>query len=174
VPRRVPTAPPELSYRAIRADDKAALSDLFERLSARSRRLRFLSPKSGLSARELARFTEVDHRRHEAIVAVAPDGRFAGVARYACPPGVERQADVAFAVADVWQGRGVGSQLACRLLGHARRSGIERLHALTLAENRASRGLLHNLGFAVIGAGPDGLELALSLAGGADAAVRAA
>jgi RimJ/RimL family protein N-acetyltransferase len=156
--------PPErLTVRPIRASDKDALADLFERMGERSRRRRFLSPKPQLSARELAYFTEVDHRRHEALVAVTPGGCFAGVARYACAPGEDAEADVAFAVADAWHGRGVGTDLARRLVEHARRSGIARLHATTLSDNRPAHRLLRGLGFTVRGADSAGVDLELSL-----------
>jgi RimJ/RimL family protein N-acetyltransferase len=156
--------PPErLTVRPIRASDKDALLDLFERMSDRSRRRRFLSPKRSLSARELAYFTEIDHRRHEALVAVAPGGCFAGVARYATAPGDDDEADVAFAVADEWQGRGIGTDLARRLVERARANGMVRLQATTLAENRTAQRLLRGLGFTVYGADSSGVDLELSL-----------
>jgi RimJ/RimL family protein N-acetyltransferase len=155
---------PELIVRPIRATDKAALVDLFERLSARSRLRRFLAPKPALSRRELAYLTEVDHARHEALVAVAPDGTFVGVARYACDLGETTVADVAFAVADAWQGRGVGTGLARLLIEHARANGIEHLHASTLTDNGPSRRLLGRLGFSVCAIAGGVLEVALDLA----------
>jgi RimJ/RimL family protein N-acetyltransferase len=172
VPRRLPTEP-ELIVRPIRASDKAALLDLFERLSARSRLRRFLVPKPSLSRRELAYFTEIDHRTHAALVAFAPDGTFVGVARYACELGETTVADVAFAVADARQGRGVGTGLARLLLERARENGIERLHATTLADNGPARRLLGRLGFAVCGIDSGVLEVGLDLAA-ASAAARAA
>ena len=158
-----PTPPQGLTVRAIRADDKDALADLFGRLSDRSRRRRFHSPKPQLSARELAYFTEVDGRRHAALVAVEPGGRFAAVARYACEPGVDDEADVAFAVADDWHGRGVGTDLGRRLLEHARASGMARLRATTTGDNRPAQRLLRGLGFAVVGADSSGIDLELTL-----------
>jgi RimJ/RimL family protein N-acetyltransferase len=155
---------PELIVRPIRATDKAALLDLFERLSARSRLRRFLSPKPALSRRELAYLTEIDHRTHEALVAVAPDGAFVGVARYACDIGATTVADVAFAVADAWQGRGVGTGLARLLLQDARDNGIARLHATTLADNGPARKLLGRLGFRVCAIAGGVLEVDLDLA----------
>ncbi len=154
---------PCLSYRTIDAGDKAALADLFERLSERSRRLRFHAAKPHLTERELAYFTEVDHRRHAAIVAVDSSGRFAGVGRYACAPGESHAADLAIAVADAWLGCGVGTELARRVVAHARRSGIELLRATTLAGNRPARRVLRGIGFTVRAAGPGGLELELPL-----------
>ena len=167
--------PPErLTVRPIRAGDKDALLDLFERLSDRSRRRRFLSSKPHLSAREVAYFTEVDHRRHEALVAVAPGGCFAGVARYACAPGEDAEADIAFAVADAWQGCGVGTDLARRLVERARQNGIALLRASTLSDNRPAHRLLRGLGFTVCGADSAGVDLELPLHAAAGAAAAAA
>ena len=166
--RLLPTAP-ELTVRPIRATDAHALLDLFERLSPRSRARRFLSPKPSLSRRELAYLTEVDHRTHEALVAVDPAGGFLGVARYACAPGETAVADVAFAVADAAQGRGIGTGLAQLLFADARASGVLRLQAMTLTENRPARKLLGRTGFELTGIDGGVLELALDLAGPATA-----
>jgi RimJ/RimL family protein N-acetyltransferase len=155
---------PELIVRPIRATDKAALLDLFERLSPRSRLRRFLAAKPALSGREVAYLTEVDHRTHEALVAVAPDGTFIGVGRYACGIGETTLADVAFAVDDAWQGRGVGTGLARLVLERARANGIERLQATTLSDNGPARKLLGRLGFAVCGIADGVIEVELDLA----------
>jgi GNAT superfamily N-acetyltransferase len=160
---QAPALPPGFHVRAIGWADKEALSGLFEQLSDRSRRRRFLVPKPRLSARELAYFTEIDHLRHAALVAVAPDGSFAAVARYACAPGETREADIAVAVADAWQGRGIGTLLAGRIVERARLNGIVRMVATTLAENRPALRLLRGLGFRVTGADASGIELALTL-----------
>jgi acetyltransferase len=160
--RCLPTAP-ELTVRPIRPTDKDALLELFERLSPRSRLRRFLAAKPSLSRRELAYLTEVDHRTHEALVAVDRDGAFVGVARYACGPGETRVADVAFAVADAAQGRGIGTGLARLLFDDARANGIERLQAMTLPENAPARKLLGRTGFELTGIDGGVLELALDL-----------
>src|SRR4051812_47665982 len=161
--RHLPTAP-ELTVRPIRPIDKDALRHLFDRLGPRSRARRFLAPKPSLSHRELAYLTEVDHRTHEALVAVGADGLFAGVARYACGPGETTVADVAFAVADALQGRGIGTGLAQLLLDDARANGIVRLQAMTLPGNGPARKLLGRTGFEVTGIDGGVLELALDLA----------
>jgi RimJ/RimL family protein N-acetyltransferase len=147
--RRLATAP-DLTVRPIRPTDKDALLDLFERLSPQSRLRRFLAPKPTLSRRAVAYLTEVDHRRHEALVAVDRDGALVGVARYACEPGEPDVADVAFAVADSAQGRGIGTGLARLLFAAARENGIARLQAMTLPENGPARKLLTRNGFELV------------------------
>jgi len=172
MPRRLPNHP-DLTVRRIRDADKDALLDLFERLTAQSRMRRFLAPKPALSRRELAYLTEIDQVRHAAFAAVAPDGAFAGVARYACGPGETEVADVAFAVADAWQGRGVGTALAGLLVEHACASGITRLQATTLPENGPARKLLGRMGFTVRGIADGVIDLELDLAAAAACAQQA-
>jgi RimJ/RimL family protein N-acetyltransferase len=136
-----------LRVRPIRPSDREALANEFERLSPESRRRRFLAPKPQLSEAELRRLTEVDHRSHEALVAIeAESGRGVAVARYAGEPAAS---EFAITVADDWQGRGIGSALSRRLLHRAREEGVTVLEATVLAENQASRALLRGLGFRV-------------------------
>jgi RimJ/RimL family protein N-acetyltransferase len=147
--------------RPIDSRDRDAFSAWFGRLSDESRRRRFLGPKPRLSARELTFLTEVDHVSHTTLVAVDDDGRLIGEARYAVEePGT---ADFAVTVADEWQGRGVGTRLARRLIGAARANGMNRLTALTLAENAPARKLLERLGFRPVGYDGEALEYALVL-----------
>jgi RimJ/RimL family protein N-acetyltransferase len=171
--RYLPTLP-EVTVRPIRPADKAALLDLFERLTPRSRLRRFLAPKPSLSRKELAYLTEIDHRTHEALVAVDRDGTFLGVGRYACAPGDTTVADVAFAVADAAQGRGIGTGLARLLFDDACANGIVRLQAMTLPENAPARKLLGRLGFELTGIDGGVLELALDVCAHATAERRAA
>ena len=65
--------------RPVQGSDAPLLADGFARLSARSRRMRFLTGKPQLSPAELRYFTEVGHHDHEAIGALNPlDGRGVG------------------------------------------------------------------------------------------------
>ncbi len=56
-----------------------------------------------------------------------------------------RAAEVAFAVADDWQQRGIGKVLMDRLAEDARAAGIETFHADIAPENSASLALLRRL-----------------------------
>jgi RimJ/RimL family protein N-acetyltransferase len=154
-----------LRTRPIAPADRDALADGFERLSARSRRLRFLGPKKTLSPRELTYLTEVDHVTHEAVVAVdEADGRMVGVARYAVWPGADDTADIAVTVVDDWHGRGLGSALAADVVRCARANGIERLTGSTLWENAAAAALMRRLGFRAVGSGDGAVDFRLDLA----------
>src|SRR3954452_11897132 len=140
-----------LSARPIRPDDKDALLAFFARLSPESRRRRFLAPKPRLTARDLVFLTEVDGRAHVALVALDRGGAIVGVARYAAWRDRPDRADVAFAVADDWHARGLGTELGKRLVDHARRAGVAALTGSTLSENAPARSLVRRPCFRHVG-----------------------
>jgi len=122
--------------RPISPDDKEGLRRSFDRLSEQSRYRRFLSPHDRLSAAELRYFTEVDHHDHEALVAVDPRiPAGVGLARYVRWKGDPQSAELAVAVVDDWQGKGVGTRLASALAERAREEGISVFTAIVLADN---------------------------------------
>ena len=138
---------PQVEIRPIEPDDRDALARGFDRLSEQSRYRRFLSPRGPLSQAELSYLTEVDHHDHEALVAVDPEtDEGVGVARFIRSTEDPAVAELAVAVADDWQGKGVGSLLAAELAKRAREEGVMCFTALALAENDAILGLLQDLG----------------------------
>jgi acetate---CoA ligase (ADP-forming) len=149
-----------IRIRAMRPDDKARLVDHFNRLSARSVYFRFFRSKKRLTDAELAQFTELDFVDKVALVATLGQGdaeKFIGVGRYAVMPppadGPEgdglRRAEIAFAVADDYQGRGVGTLLLEHLAPIARASGIHEFEAEVLGENNRMLDLFAHSGFVV-------------------------
>jgi GNAT superfamily N-acetyltransferase len=136
-----------LLIRPISPDDKQQLVEGFRRLGERSRYRRFLSPHEHLSEAELRYLTEVDHHDHEALIAIDPDSDAGvGVARYVRSRSEPSAAELAVAVVDNWQGRGVGGRLAAALADRAREEGITSFTALVLADNQLMLNLLHDLG----------------------------
>lgn len=100
-----------------------------------------------LSPQFLAYLTEVDHQEHEALVAEAVgDHEPVGVARYIRLEDERDAAEVAVAVVDHWQGRGVATELLSRLAERARAAGIKHVRATCLAENRDVLDVLEVLG----------------------------
>ena len=123
----------EVTVRQISTSDDERLVRFHESLSAETTRMRFFSVHPHLSSRETARFTDVDHTDREAWVALVGDD-IIGVGRFERLVNPE-DAEVAFVVADRWQGLGVGPILLDQLTDCARVVGIRRLVAETLAEN---------------------------------------
>jgi RimJ/RimL family protein N-acetyltransferase len=138
----------------VRSADAPLLADGFERLSARSRMTRFLSPKKQLSARELRYFTDVDHHDHEALGAVSvADGRGVGVARYVRDADDPQAAEIAVTIVDEWQGRGMGTLLLTRLTRRARQEGITRFTALVADGNEPVMRLLRRVSSEIVPVG---------------------
>lgn len=139
-----PTLDTELSdgtpvrFRPIEVDDAVLLREGLDRLSDRSRRLRFHSAVTSLSDAQLRHLVDVDHHDQEALIADVLQGDEyvgVGVARYARAGREDDAPEFAMVVEDAWQGRGVGRLLLRALFVAARHNGFERLTAEVLAEN---------------------------------------
>ena len=123
-----------ISFRRIAADDAERLQQFHGRLSRESTRLRFFAPMPRLNNKMAVHFVEVDFDTRCAIVACFPgEAEIRGVGRYERDG--KHSAEVAFVVEDELQGQGIGRMLMALIANHARASGIDRLTAITLAEN---------------------------------------
>jgi RimJ/RimL family protein N-acetyltransferase len=127
--------------------ERRPVLQVFEGLSERSRRLRFLGPKPVLREAELDRLVDVGCCGRQAVVATDPaTGDAVGIARYV-RLGADRQtAEVAFEVVDAWQGRGVARRLVDALAVAAAEEGIRRLHATVAPGNQAALALMRRFG----------------------------
>jgi RimJ/RimL family protein N-acetyltransferase len=133
--------------RPIRPSDKARLLAAHDRLSVASVHARYLSSKPHLSRADLSYLTEVDGRRHLALVAVPVDqpGRLVGVARAVALPDDPCAAEIAFVVDDEWQGVGLASELVELLADQVAEIGIRRAVGIMFAENQGARALFRRL-----------------------------
>ena len=129
--------------RPVVAIDAPAEQEFVRALSIESRHKRFHMGVQELPPALLRQLTDVDHVGHVAIVAesMAADGDGEGDeativadARYVFEEG---ETHLAIAVADAWQGVGLGRAMMQRLLRHAARRGVERLVADILKGNAA-------------------------------------
>lgn len=132
---------------AMSPGDAERLVRFHDTLSSETTYRRFFSFHPELSPAELYRFTHVDHREREAVVAVV-DGEIVAVARF---DRLENPSDaeVAFVVADDWQGRGLGTLLFEHLTRRARDLGVARFVAETLVHNHPMLALFHHAGLPV-------------------------
>jgi RimJ/RimL family protein N-acetyltransferase len=136
--------------RPLRLTDRAKYEKAVAGLSARSRYLRFAAPIPRMSERLLDQMMQFDGNRHVVYAALTRDETMVvGVARYVKSPADPRSAEVAIAVADDWQGHGLGRELLGRIIERARLAGLESLTATTLRENRAAARLLRAAGFSL-------------------------
>jgi GNAT superfamily N-acetyltransferase len=116
---------------------------LFDRLGDRSRERRFCGGKPRLSDAELELLARVDEDRHALVGYVDCDPAPAGLARIVRDGS---SAEIAFEVADEYQGRGIGSVLARELAGDARAAGVTELRAVVCGDNPPAVSLLGKLG----------------------------
>lgn len=132
-----------LTIRPLRNGDSETVSALFARLGERSRERRFCGAKPRLSELELSNLARVDREHHVLVGYVDGDSEPVGIARLVR---TGASAEIAFAIADEYQRRGVGSTLASELAADARAAGITRLTATICGDNPPMVALLGRLG----------------------------
>jgi GNAT superfamily N-acetyltransferase len=126
----------DVRVRPLVAHTDEAVDVVFAGMSAHSRYLRFHSPMPRLPGAARRALLAVDHRTHVALVADLPTRlgpHPVGIARFV-DRGADR-VDLAVAVADVYQGLGVGRRLLEALGAAARALGHRELHGDALREN---------------------------------------
>ena len=150
--------------RPVQADDAAAVRCLFQELSETSKRLRLSSVCPSLD-KVVGWATEVDNDRRLGVVAIAADtGQLIAHAGLERDPRQPDRAEFAVAVADRYQGRGLGRILLGQLAEAAHRAGIQTLTGEVLADNHRMLNLLRHSG---LGMGPQAPSDLWSGAGGA-------
>ena len=151
---------PTLLVRPLRHGDVRTVMGVFERLGEQSRRSRFNGPKPCLRASELRQLATVDPTRHALVAYVEGDPQPVAIARLVR---AGRSAEIAFAVADEHQQRGIGSALAAELVADARAAGITEITALVSSDNPAAVALLRRI-LNVLDIRLDGPELSIRAA----------
>ena len=131
-----------ITIRLLRDGDTDTVETLFGRLGARSRERRFCGAKPRLAEAELALLARVDARHHVLVAYVEGDREPVGMARLVRNGA---SAEIALEVADVHQGRGIGSVLAHELTADARAAGITELVATVCGDNDAVVSLLRRV-----------------------------
>ena len=145
-----------LLLRAIRPDDADRERAFVAAMSDASRYSRFQHSISALSPEMISRFTQLDYGREMALVAVdVASDKFVGVCRYFPYPDRE-SVEFALAIADTWQGRGLGFAMMKSLIACAKDVGYKSMDGSVLPANQAMLHLTTKLGFlAATGSSPD-------------------
>ena len=125
----------------------------FRALSPLSRYCRFMTRASELPETLVDRFTNIDYRRHVALLAeVFDEARqqiMVGEARYVIDEGDPAVCEFAICVADEWQAHGIAQALLARLEQQAVAAGIRRMVADTLIANEPMRALATRAGYSI-------------------------
>lgn len=140
-----------VTVRAVQAADLQLESDFVAHgLTQQSRYQRFQTALSELPPGMARYFTEIDFRQHVALLALTDTGhgtQQVGEVRYVCDGDLPDQAEFALAVADDWQGQGLGARLLRQLVRIARRHGVHRLYGDVLRTNTPMLALARAQGF---------------------------
>jgi len=140
----------KVHLRPIAPEDEPLLHEAVAAMSERTVYFRFFSPIKRMSDALAHRLAVVDYNDRFALVATthrpAAKERIVGVARYDRAAHTE-MAEVALAVIDEFQRRGLGSVLLSELARVARTHGIRSFQLIVLPENREMLGLLRKMGW---------------------------
>ena len=136
-----------IRLRAVRDEDAELVLTLFGQMSERSLYYRFMMvPRLDLA--EARKIVAIDYDQQMVIVAER-GGALCGIAGYYRDPQHTGRAEVAFAVADAMQGRGLGTRLLERLAEIARDRGVRAFDAYVLGDNLAMMDVFLQSGFAL-------------------------
>jgi GNAT superfamily N-acetyltransferase len=132
--------------RPIEPSDRQRLNEGFQSARPESIYMRFLAHQPRLSSSLLHYLTDVDHDRHEALIAIDPEsGQSFGTARYVRDENRFDTAEFAVGVGDRWMRIGLASALLTALVLRARETGVVRFIGLIHAENIAVKRLVEKV-----------------------------
>jgi acetyltransferase len=142
--------------RPVLPQDSGPLGAMYGRLSRMAHYNRFHGARGRLTDAELRTMTQVDYRRHMAVVITAERAGaghelVVGDARYVVEP-QGGSAEFAVVIEDAWQRMGLGERALSALGDAARRSGLQCLYGGVLESNVPMLALARRCGFEV---GPD-------------------
>jgi RimJ/RimL family protein N-acetyltransferase len=153
-----------LLIRPVSRSDRAVLTFSLHHLGARSLHQRFFTAHPGTALRDVNRMVAADHWHQETLIAFVPAPRTpVGVAEYVRLNEFDL-AEVAIAVVDQWQRRGVGQALLEALRVRALAAGVRHFEATMLRDNKGALALARHIGVcSTHGARQSLVELVLDL-----------
>ena len=129
--------------RGLQQDDEAALGAFYSKLSPESQAFRFFAAPADVS--EIAKRLVISNYESQLGLVATAGSEVVGHAVYVVTGG--RRAEMGLAVADSFQGRGLGLLLFGHLAEAAARAGIEVFEAVVKADNHRMLDLLKESGF---------------------------
>jgi GNAT superfamily N-acetyltransferase len=139
----------KLFLRPVKISDEDLLKDFFYSLSDSSLYRRFISLRRDMPHERLQDFVVIDYTKELIIMAVVgkeASEQIVGVGQYGLNK-ASHTAEVAFAVRDDYQGKGIGSELLSYLTYLAKREGLLGFTADVLADNRPMLRVFEKGGF---------------------------
>lgn len=137
-----------IRIRPILPSDGDGLQGMLGQMSRQSVYHRFFKVKDHLTPEEVEVFTRLDYADRMAFVAER-GGEIVGVGRYSRLDATPGTAEIAFAVIDAQQGKGIARRLLQLLASYARDRGISAFQAKVLADNHVMIRVFRNTGFSL-------------------------
>lgn len=135
--------------RPIKPEDEPLWLEMFQNFSEESIRYRFFQIIKDTPHEVRVRYCNIDYDREIAIVAeLNEEGRrrILGVVRVSLEPD-RKKGEIAFIVADPWQGLGLGTKMVDYAIEIAKDMGVETLYAIMLPDNYQAINLTNKMGF---------------------------
>jgi len=149
----------EIFLRPVKISDEPLLKDFFYSLSDQSMYRRFISPRKDIPHRQLQEHIVIDYTKQMAILATVNRGEkedIVGLGQYSIVESTHT-AEVAFAVKDAYQNRGIGTELLSYLIYLAQKQGLLGFTAEVLMENRPMLHLFEKTGLKIEKRGEGGV-----------------
>ncbi|MEM2953972.1 MAG: GNAT family N-acetyltransferase, partial [Candidatus Bathyarchaeia archaeon] len=135
--------------RPIKPEDEPLWLEMFQNFSEESIRYRFFQIIKDTPHEVRVRYCNIDYDREIAIVAELNEEshrRILGVVRVSLEPD-RKKGEIAFIVADPWQGLGLGTKMVDYAIEIAKDMGVETLYAIMLPDNYQAINLVKRMGF---------------------------
>jgi acetyltransferase len=139
----------DVLLRPIKPEDEPLWLEMFQSFSEESIRYRFFQIIKDTPHETRVRYCNIDYDREIAIVAeMTENGRrkILGVVRVGIEPD-GKTGEIAFIVADPWQGLGLGTKLVDYAIEICKDMNIEGLYAIMLPDNYRAVNLMKKMGF---------------------------
>jgi acetyltransferase len=137
--------------RPIKPEDEPLWMEMFQKFSEKSIRYRFYNIFKDTSHGMRVRYCNIDYDREIAIIAeMNEEGqrKLLGVVRVPIEPD-QKTGEIAFIVADPWQGLGLGSKMVDHVIEICKDKKLETLYGVMLSDNLRAIDLMKRMGFTI-------------------------
>jgi len=137
--------------RPIKPEDEPMWLEMFKNFSEESIRYRFFQIIKTTPHETRVRYCNIDYDRELALVAELTEKgqrKILGVVRLIVEPD-GKSAEVAFIVADPWQGQGLGPKMLDTMIDICKERKLESIYGIMLVENSRAINLMKKMGFII-------------------------
>ncbi|MEM0057870.1 MAG: bifunctional acetate--CoA ligase family protein/GNAT family N-acetyltransferase [Candidatus Bathyarchaeia archaeon] len=137
--------------RPIKPEDEPLWLEMFQNCSEESIRYKLFQTLKHMPHEVRVRYCNIDYDREIAIVAELTENgkrKIIGTARVSIDPN-GKSGELAFLVADPWQGLGLGTKLVDYVIEICRERGLETIYAIMVPDNLKAIELMKKFGFAL-------------------------